>query len=887
MTTRPSGLLAEGSVVDHYRVLEIIGAGGMGVVYKAEDTRLGRKVALKFLSGEYTDERMFDRFKVEARAASMLNHPHISTIHDIGQHEGRPYMVMELLEGQTLRERIGGRPLQIRELVDLGVQIADALDAAHGHGIVHRDIKPANIFVTTRGQAKILDFGLAKHVGDRPDLSEAPTLSRGPRTSPGSTVGTIGYMSPEQARGEPLDARTDLFSFGVVLYEMATGVPPFTGNTEAVVFDAILHATPAPLRSLNPQAPDDLQAVVGKALQRDRDLRCQTAAELRTDLKRMQSGTPIGAPPHPRRAWALVSVVAVAAVGLLAAAVWMRPAATPPARSEWVQITHLPDSATQPSLSRDGRMLTFVRSPSSFVSPGEIYVKVLPDGEPEQLTRDGLAKMSPVFSPDGSRIAYTVGGWDTWVVPVSGGQPRPWLPNASGLTWIDKGRVLFSEIRQDPHMLIVAAQESRANGHDVYVPPVTGMAHRSYASPDGKSVLVVEMDNAPWQPCRVVPMDGSSRGHQVGPPGAACTFAAWSADGKWMYMSSSAGGAVHIWRQRFPDGQPQQLTSGPTEEEGLAVAPDGKSLITAVGLRQRSVWVRDGSRDRQISLEGYAYQPKFTPDGRRLCYRIVKGADPSQDPTELWVADLASGRNEPVLPGTAVFGNLVAYDISPDSEQVVVASRDAAGKRRLVVTRFDHRAPPQTIPNVEGDEPVFGSGGEIFFRHAEDGGASFAFRVRTDGTGLRKAVESPINGIQSLSSDGRWLAVTALEPRGSGTNQPTLLYPTAGDAAPIVFSKNDARVKWHHAGNALVVNIGRPTERGASAVAGSTLLFRLRPGRMLPDIPRAGFQSSDEIVTFAGARVIDSPDGAPGPTPEIAAFSRETVQRNLYRIPIP
>jgi eukaryotic-like serine/threonine-protein kinase len=873
-----------------YQITSQLGAGGMGEVYRARDTELERDVAIKVLPLSVAqDTNRLIRFRREAQLLASLNHVNIASIYGLAESEdGVRGLVLELVDGKTLLEMIStaNAGLPVGQALSIARQIADALHAAHQKGIIHRDLKPANIKVTPSGLVKVLDFGLGKEFAESgaPSDSMATTLDGSHDISlPGVVLGTVGYMSPEQTRAEALDPRTDLFSLGVVLYEMTTGRPPFSGSVTPVIFDAILHKTPPSPSGINAELPAALDQIILKLLEKDRVARYASALEVSEALRALESGTHV-APARRRGALVWTAVAAVLLSVIVGVTVWQRTRPRVPAPSDYVQVTHVADSATSPSLSPDGRMLAFIRGTSTFFGPGQIYVKALPDGEPVQLTHDAFEKMSPVFSPDGSRIAYTTVDqnfdWDTWMVSVAGREPKLWLKNASGLSWMDPLHVLFSEMTgAGIHMGLVAASEDRSQTQSIYRPAdAQGMVHRSSLSPDRKSVLLAEMVSNVFRRCRVLPADGSSPGKSVGPDGQ-CNYEAWSTDGRWMYLSVKVNGAYHIWRQQWPDGTPEQLTNGTSEEEGIAIAPDGRSLFTSLGTARSAIWIHDERGDREGSGEGNAFVPTLAPvisqpfsaDGRKLFYLVrqeAQGAGLDERSGALWVTDLETERKELLLPGFDV----TAYDVSRDGKRIVFAALDSMGRSHLWLVRLDGHLSPRQISPLEADGPRFGVHDDIFFRGG-DSTTRFIFRMAEDGGDARKAVAEPVVFFLSSSPDGAWLLARVDSKEHDGNA--VVAFSTQGDRAVPVCA--DCEADWAPGGQEFVV-------RGLFSQF-TSLIIPLNPGKSLPQLPARGLRSKADVTALTGARTGDG-YRYPG-RGTLYAYVKASIQRNIYRVPLP
>jgi DNA-binding winged helix-turn-helix (wHTH) protein/Tol biopolymer transport system component len=583
---------------------------------------------------------------------------------------------------------------------------------------------------------------------------------------------------------------------------------------------------------------------------------------------------PIESPRRPQRK-VVIAVFAPAAIALLALLLFF-PRQTGKQGLTYEQITNFTDSVVSPALSPDGRILAFIRSEQWFLSPGQIYVKMLPNGEPVQITHDPRQKYGPTFSPDGSRIIYSTPMWSTYSVSTLGGEPALFLENSSGVTWLDEHHILFSEVRPPTsvHMGVVTAMEDRSQGRTVYFPKEErGMVHLSYASPDRKWVLVLEM-NPIWQPCRVVPLDGSSSGRQVGPDGS-CISAAWSPDGKWMYfaVATEVSGAHHLWRQRFPQGKPEQITFGPTEEDGLAPAPDGRSLITSIGMQQSAIWIHDARGDRSISSHGDVAYPEarsglkltypiFSQDGKSLFY--LSSESPGQ-PQELWRADLATDESARVLPGVS----MLEFDISDDGKEVVYSVQAAGKPSQIWLARLDRSSPPHPVSDSDEDFPHFGPDGHILYR-SFDGTNYYFEQMNRDGSGRSKVSAYAVGNGISISTDRRWLTAVGTMPDGMGG---TYAIPISGGNPQRICS--GCFVLWAPGGKFLYVSVPN---------AHKTRVFSLGSGEMLPRLPRMG--EAENLTLFPGTRLIDGYI-CPGPDPSVYAYVKTTMHRNLFRIHLP
>lgn len=552
-----------------------------------------------------------------------------------------------------------------------------------------------------------------------------------------------------------------------------------------------------------------------------------------------------------------------------------------PSQVQYTQLTDFTDSAASPSVSPDGRMVAFIRGNLGFLSADQIWAKILPSGEARQLTTDPRLKYGPTFSPDGSQVFYTALDGQHFVtvtVPVLGGDSRLYMENAAGLTWLDSNHFLFSAIRSGIHMGVVSASVAApVERRELYFPDhERAMAHYSYASPDRKAALVVQMDEkGGWTPCLIISLDKSAAPRTVGPEGP-CSSAGWSPDGAWMYFNAQLAGQRHLWRQRFPNGSPEQITYGATEEDGLAVEPGGRSLITSIGTHQSSLWIRNENGERPLSSEGdivdaYNKRPIFSRDGKTLYYRTRRRAGTSI--AELWRVNLQTGSSEAVLPGV----DLVNYDVSPDGGQVVYQTVDHA-ESQLWISSMNREAPPRRISRGGEDSPYFGPNGQVFFRFSE-GKLSYLGRVNADGSGRSKVFETPISELRSVSPGKRWVVVAA---KRAGDGFGDFAIPLDGGPA-VRLCSTLCWPSWSPDGKTLYI----PFAAASRENPGRSLAVPVGPEEALPPFPAGGITPGSDASVIPGAQIVPRADLSAGLSTSRYAYIKYTVHRNLYRISLP
>ena len=798
-----------GQTISHYRILEKIGGGGMGVVYKAEDTNLGRFVALKFLPDHVArDSQALERFRREARAASSLNHPNICTIYEIGTHNDESFIAMEFLDGATLKHRISGQPLDVETVLSLGIEIADGLSAAHAQGVIHRDIKPANIFVTGRGHAKILDFGLAKIMSSKPVLSGADSLATlavdtDHLTSPGSTLGTIAYMSPEQIRGKELDARTDLFSFGAVLYEMVTGTLPFRGETSGVISDAILNRPFATPLRFNPNLPVKFEDLINKALEKDRDLRYQSASDILTDLKRLKRDTDSGhssagsrgpsvvdtaTTPTPSHAsvpvtttvpmestaaklisakgWPLISVgvAVIAALAFLLA--WMRPS-PPPRTLALTQITN--DGRQKPSTYTPDRIPPVIATDGSRIyfwelGPGISQVSAA-GGQTVPLTSGLQNVFINDISPKGSElligtpISFNSYLNTLWILPLPGGSPRR-LADVLGqdATWSPDASKIIYAIESDLYSVKSDGSDKRK------LATVTGRAWWPRVSPSGDRMRVSVYDphttlTSLWE----FSIDGTHGRRLLGAWNAPIMCCgSWTPDGNYFVFQAARDGRSDIWAVRErgllhrSEPEPVRLTTGPLNYWAPLPSRDGKKIFV-VGEQPRGELIRYDAKLRQFVpyINGLsAEHVRFSPDGQWVAYITYPEAT-------LWKSKVDGSQR---LQLTFSPQQAVLPRWSPNGKQITFVAATPEQTFKIYVISADGGASEEIVPQapVQNDPAWSADGNSIIFGEAP---LSQLGELRTNGlhiVDLKTHRDSLIPGSQNLwsprtSPDGRYL----------------------------------------------------------------------------------------------------------------------------------